>query len=118
MKLTKNFDSKEFACRCGEKCGAEISLKFVFRLQELRNDFGKTMKITSGARCGQYNTLISGAKKSRHLEGIAADIAVNSAADKYELVALAVEHGFRGIGVGHNFIHIDDRKGQAYLWTY
>lgn len=117
QKYSENFYFDEFSCKCG--CGIGIMQpRFIERLQELRDEWGKPIMITSGLRCIAHNIASSGSKKSRHLIGAAADIAIDSSAERYALVALAVKKGFRGIGVGKTFVHLDLREKNPVLWLY
>ena len=116
MQLSKDFKAEEFACPCG--CGGKMDENFIILLQELRDSFGKSMIITSGFRCPEYNKKIGGAPKSQHLEGKAADIAILSSADRHQFVKKALELGFTGIGVAKTFIHVDTRGTTPMMWTY
>lgn len=76
--LTRNLSRSEFECKCG--CGfAAADHALVEILQEVRDRFEVTYKqakplvITSACRCPQHNQAVGGAKKSKHMLGIAAD---------------------------------------------
>jgi uncharacterized protein YcbK (DUF882 family) len=92
---------------------------FVFRLQRLRSKLDRPMFVNSGFRCVTHNINTGGTRKSKHLEGIAADISVLdwTSAEKYECLQLAFELGFKGIGIYKRFIHLDTRAGQGKLWV-
>jgi len=75
--LSKNFDTTEFACKCG--CGFNtISLKLVQKLQNLREAWGFPIVVNSGCRCFEHNRSISGSRNSYHLNGMGSDITVGS----------------------------------------
>lgn len=116
-QLTKNFSYEELMCRhCGQ-CHMDPS--FMQELQYLRDQWKRPITITSGYRCSEHNAAVGGAKGSKHLEGIAVDIAIHSANDRYSLLYLAMNTcGFTGIGIAKSFIHLDTRKGPAALWLY
>lgn len=76
------------------------------------------MVVTSGYRCQDYNDEIGGAKFSKHVSGIACDIAVGSSADRYDLIYCALMSDFTGIGVAKDFIHLDIRDDAPVLFTY
>lgn len=104
-----SFSRHEFACsHCGR---AEMSDDFMWRLQDLRDSYGKPMRITSGYRCKDHP--IESGKKSigAHTTGRAVDVAV-SRGEAYSLLRLAIRMGFTGIGVQQKgegrFIHLDD----------
>lgn len=72
MKITENFDSQEFACRCG--CGFDdINPSLVHRLQVVRDIAGCRIVILSGCRCSKHNAAVGGTPESYHLVGQAAD---------------------------------------------
>lgn len=118
----KNFSEKEFAC---QHCGKNgIEYEFVEKLQQLRDEFGKPIKINSGYRCPEHP--IESAKKTTgtHCEGYAVDIAVDRE-DAYKLLGLALQLEFTGIGIkqkGDNrFIHLDTSKvknPRPTIWSY
>ena len=100
-----NFKPEEFACKC---CGAVMVREgLVAALQELRGRYGKPITITSGYRCVHHNTAIGGAVKSRHMDGLAADIAAPRSDDRRALIKMA--DSFNGLGVGKTFLHLDLR---------
>ncbi len=103
----------------------EMESEFLDRLQELRARFKRPMIITSGYRTPEEN-----ARKSTtghtgpHTTGRAVDVKVTNAKDRYELIALALDCGFTGVGVAKSFIHLDDvPKGNPVIprpavWVY
>ena len=112
----KNFPKYEMECKCG--CGLLPTPKFMERLQALRDRYGKPIYVTSGARCPIHNAKISGSSRSKHIEGIAADISCTSH-EKYILVKIAIELGFGGIGVAKSFLHVDTRDmKESIILTY
>jgi uncharacterized protein YcbK (DUF882 family) len=78
------------------------------------------MVITSGYRSPEHNeTLSNASKNSSHLKGVAADIAVNNSADRIKIVAAAIAHKVRRIGIHEGFIHLDQDKDKPNaLWLY
>lgn len=105
-----------------------ISNRFVFKLEKLRVAAGFPFKIASGSRCPAHNQKVSGTGPDGPHTKEAVDITV-SGADALQLVGLAIEHGFTGIGVsqkgehGKRFIHLDDlpnAPGQPrpWVWSY
>ena len=84
---------------------------FLERLDALRDMYGKPMVITSSWRSPHYNRSINGAPRSKHLEGIAVDIACTNGHDRLEIVDTALMLGFT-IGVGKTFLHLDTRDDQ------
>lgn len=120
MRLTKNFLSNEFACKCG--CGEEsISEVIIMLCQLVRSHFDKPVTITSGVRCEEHNAKVGGAVDSQHRlrdgKGHAADIKVAGVdpEDVYEYLDTMFPKSL-GLGLYSSWVHIDDRVGQAYRW--
>lgn len=111
--LTKNFNREEFACPC---CGnAPIEREFVDKLQQLRNLWGKPIKINSGYRCKSHNKKVGGSPNSQHCLGTAADLSISVSQNK-QLVDLAKKVGFTGIGTYTWGVHLDNRTGGLARW--
>ena len=120
-KLSANFKTGEFHCQ-GVGCCNEtpIDEKLVEYLQKIRDHFGKPVLINSGYRCQKHNAQIPNAgKKSKHMEGKAADIMIRGVAPK-EIAKYAESIGVLGIGCYDTaadgfFVHIDTRESK-YFW--
>ena len=113
-----NFRAAEFDCRC---CGRnEMNAEFLGKLQLLRSAYGKPMHVSSGYRCPNHPIEKAKSAPGMHAAGMAADITVNGA-DGVELLRLALNAGFTGIGVQQKgigrFLHLDTRSTPA-LWSY
>ena len=105
MKLSKNFDSEEFVCPC---CGkANIATNLIIKLQQLRDDIGEPIYITSGYRCKAYNKKIGGYSKSPHLKGLAADIQIKDMSKQWTLVYIVNKLEDIRLGIYPNHLHID-----------
>lgn len=122
MYLTKNFDSKEFACKCG-KCdldGQSMPLWFVNELQALRDEVDIPLIITSGIRCEAWNAHEGGKFNSAHLRGMAADIEVLTSKRRFWIIQKALALRFTRIGIGREFVHLDKDAGlpQNVVWVY
>ena len=124
MKLTKNFNKKEFDC----KCGCEMPSSVFYEIEELANElqtirdrFNAPIQINSAYRCLSHNKAIGGVSNSQHVLGKASDIVIkgytpNEVADQLE-VMLEDECLFPfhlgGIGKYNTFTHIDIRPKKA-----
>lgn len=106
--ISAHFNRQEFACHCG--CGfAAVDKKLNEVLEDVRCYFNAPVLINSACRCAIYNKKIGGAKKSQHINGLAADITVlnispDTVADYVELA-----HGTCSTGRYDTFTHIDVR---------
>ena len=122
MKLTKNFNRKEFDCNDGTpvpKIYYRNVLELAQNLEILRTAIGEPVLITgSGYRTEKWNKKKGGAKFSQHLTASGADISVRNHTPK-ELAAVIEEliasgkmkEG--GIGVYPGFVHYDIRGTHA-----
>lgn len=113
MKLSEHFDSDEFACRCG--CGfADVSPELIEVLEDLRAYFRQSIKISSGCRCPARNKEVGGETKSKHMEGIAADIQVKNIVPYKVYKYLNTKYSEKyGIGLYPTWVHIDVREEKA-----
>ncbi|MEL8055023.1 MAG: D-Ala-D-Ala carboxypeptidase family metallohydrolase [Pseudomonadota bacterium] len=121
----KNFTPRERACK---RTGSLLLVpEYMERLQGLRTRLKRAMPVNSGFRSVQHNQLIGGGLA--HPTGRADDIGIFGN-DALELVIMAREEGFTGIGVKQHggiesrFIHLDDlqndetRGPRPWLWSY
>lgn len=119
-KVTAHFYYHELQCPCCMRC--EYDDEFLRKLELVRVEYGKAMTPTSGCRCPIHNQKVGGAADSLHLmvlpvqKSRAVDIAVANKWDRYKLVELALKHGFTGIGIGADYIHIDTRTTTPIIW--
>ena len=111
--LSEHFSAKEFACHCG--CGGvRVELVLLQALEDIRAMVNAPIIVVSGYRCLAHNTRVGGAKKSFHMQGIAADIKTADMAALY-LAALKVP-AIKGIGIylrPGGWIHVDTRRDPA-----
>ena len=117
--LTANFTLAELRCKCG--CGqATFHPGFLASLQALRDELGRPMTPTSGARCLKHNKAVGGHPKSLHIcdspqrqgqaGALAVDVAATDGAYRGQLFALAWKHGFSiGWNAKRGFLHFDRR---------
>lgn len=124
--MTPHFTLQELTCPCG--CGLLPKLQSVQRLEQVRVVYGKPMKLSSAARCPEYNAKVSTTGlNGPHTLG-AFDVLV-SGHNVWELIQIAMEYGFTGIGVSQRgphekrFIHLDDILGspvhpRPWVWSY
>ena len=109
---TAHFKDVEFACKhCGEY---KTNNELLAVLELVRNHFGSPVIITSGYRCPTHNKNVGGAPKSKHVEGIAADIKVKGfkPEEVHHFLTSTFPNSY-GIGLYNNWVHIDVRKTKA-----
>lgn len=121
----RHFSRSEFDCKhCGENLMHD---SFIDLMDQLREEYGKPVLISSGYRCPAHNMVVSSTgSDGPHTTGKASDIRV-SRKDAYKLAKLAFMIGFTGIGFQQKgagrFIHLDtlrDAPGQPRptIWSY
>lgn len=123
--MTPHFPDAELECKCG--CGMLPKQDFMDKIEGLRVAYGRPLIVSSAARCPTYNDKVSGTGRTGpHTTGRSIDFAVDRKA-AWELLGLAMEFGFSGIGVnqkgGKRFLHLDDlpdAPGQPRptVWSY
>ena len=83
-------------------------------LEIIEKESGFELYITSGARCETYNGEITKNKNSAHCLGLAADIAVGNANQRYVLNKILYQKEIKRMGRNNkkNFTHIDVAAGK------
>jgi len=116
----KYFTYDEFDSPDLEGSGKKVSDELISMLDIARKKYGKSVVINSGYRTPEHNKSVGGTPESSHIKGLAADIACNNSTDSFKLEGVLREVGFKRIGMGSTFIHvdIDKDKSQNVLWTY
>lgn len=123
-QLSTNFKSTEFDCQ-GRNCCSEtlIDSKLIEIVQQIRDHFKKPVRIGSGYRCPIHNANISNAaSKSKHMEGLAADISISGVAPS-EIAKYAETIGVLGIGLYETnadgyFVHVDTRTTKSFWYGH
>jgi len=119
MEAKRYFTDEEIQCKCG--CGfIRRHSPFYWKVNTVRGIVGHSLKVNSWCRCPTHNTLVGGSPTSSHLKGMAIDLATPTEYIKYRILLAAGEVSFRGVGVGKNFIHLDDDpdKPPNRFWVY
>jgi len=86
-----NFSEREM--KCSETGECKMDVHFMNRLQGLRREVSRPMRVTSGYRSPDHS------------------------------IEAAMKMGFTGIGAGKQFVHLDDLQGRETaprpsLWVY
>ena len=120
-----NFAFTEMACQETGEC--RIDETMMDRLQQLRDNYGFPLTITSGYRSPRHSIEAAKETPGTHAKGRAVDIACNGV-EALDLIEEALEVSFTGFGVqqkGKNrFLHLDDLKDGEHtaprptIWSY
>ena len=123
---SKYFKASEFTC---SHTGTEkMDQGFINKLNNLREIYGKPMTVSSGYRDSTHpvEAIKKDPTSGAHVSGKAADILIERK-NAYELLSLAFDVGFTGIGVnqkgGARFLHLDTIEGsparpRPTIWSY
>ncbi len=104
--------------------GRCMDRRFIGMLQELERKTGYPVfkNINSGARTPYWNTKVGGVSNSAHKIPVckAADIHIPNTTIRNKLVIAAKLVGFKRIGMGKTFVHLDSdtSKSQNVAWGY
>lgn len=90
------------------------------RLNRCRHIAGIPFVLTSAYRSPSHEVLKGRPANGPHTTGQAFDIACTSNAARFKIVDAALKVGFTRIGIGPNFIHLDDctDKPSPRIWSY
>lgn len=118
--LYPNFSEAELRCKHTGRC--EMQPAFMARLQALRTAYGRPMTITSGYRHWTHPVEArKGHTTGEHTRGTCVDIACADGRTRYELVRLALAHGFTRIGIAKTFVHLGTGGPglpEPVIWEY
>lgn len=122
--LSTHFKSSEFDCKCPQCTETKIDSDLITLLEKIRENTGP-LKITSGYRCSHYQTELrlrgyeTAVGVSQHELGRAADVTgEDTEYSGAQLEQLARNAGFKAVGVGRSWVHVDLRNEKERRWTY
>jgi uncharacterized protein YcbK (DUF882 family) len=120
-KYKPEFSSSEFNSPDIPNSGRDKMKKdFIDKLFKARKKSNVPYKISSGYRSPAYNAEVGGTSGSSHMKGCACDIKFRSNKQRFKIIQGLIEAGFVRLGLGHNFIHVDNDKDKAQqtAWDY
>ena len=125
MKLSKNFNKREFNSKDGKRMPFHVleNIKILAsQVQIIRDALGAPIHINSGYRSPEHNKRIGGVKNSQHVQGKAADLASRDVTSLalYNLIFQLINEGKiinGGLGIYNGFVHYDIR-GTSARWDY
>jgi len=116
----KYFEYKHFDSPDMPGSGKLVSDELISMLDVARKKYGKPIIPNSGYRTIEHNAKVGGKPSSSHLKGLAVDIKCTNSVDRFKLYDILREVGFKRIGVGKTFIHVDIDKDKSpeVFWVY
>ena len=120
-QLSKNFNIREFRCKCSTAHATKNDTVLDEKLQQLTDKIhAKTVTISSGYRCQKHDRNVGGSGYGPHVDGYAADCCFydeNGKPISTKLIScVAQDMGFMGIANitwDYAWIHLD-MKGRVY----
>ena len=120
MITAKYFKEAEFK-KCVPSCSLQdMNQNFMYMLDALRAQAGIPLVLNCAYRSKAWDIKKGRSGNSAHTRGKAVDIRCNSNTNRWKIVTAAYEIGFRRIGIGKNYIHVDCDKSltQDVIWHY
>lgn len=119
-KNIKYFKSSEFDSKDSVGSGEHMKIDFVSMLDDARENAGVPFKLTSGFRTPAYNKKVGGTENSSHMKYCAVDISAKTSTQRFLIIEACINAGFSRIGIGKNFIHVDNDKSKSkeVAWLY
>lgn len=122
LRLSSNFVTSEFRCKCGKAHSTLISTELVNGLQRLVDVLGASKAIiTSGYRCSNHDKAVGGSGYGMHTKGLAADVIFYDKAGKpisSKLVSCKAQdlgfHGIANIDSSYQYTHLDVGERKWY----
>lgn len=120
MKDLKWFKDEEFRKAVPSCSLSDMDEEFMHHLDECRDFAGIPFVINSAYRSVEYEKSKGRSGSSQHCKGLAVDIRCVTNAQRFRIVASLLVAGFHRIGIGDNFIHVDDGypNSEPIIWTY
>ena len=98
---------------------SNMSVKLLLMLNRVREYVGFPLILTSAYRSPAAEKSCGRSGTSSHTKGLAIDIYCIDGASRLAIVQAAFAIGFRRIGIGPDFIHLDiDSTKPNSMWTY
>ena len=97
---------------------SRVKPQVVTNLEQVSQEVGYQLQVTSGYRSPEYNARVGGAKASQHVQGNATDIVQSglTVEQRQAFISAAIDAGFTAIGVYNTFTHVDIRGGALRAW--
>lgn len=116
----KYFNESEFK-RCSPSCEmSQCDGNSLARLDRAREVAGIPFVLSSAYRSVEYEKAKGRSGKGAHTEGKAFDIVCRDSRSRWRIVFGALAVGFKRIGIGKTFVHLDDSEklDSPLIWLY
>ena len=120
MITAKYFRESEFKA-CSPACSLQDMKQHTMeKLDAAREMAGIPFVLNSAYRSPQWDKSKGRSGTGAHTTGCAVDIRCNTNANRLKIVMACLDVGFRRIGIGKTYIHVDDdpAKTPNVLWHY
>lgn len=118
--MAKYFTEKEFN-NCVPSCSLnDMDNDFIELLDKIRETANIPLVLNCAYRSVQWDKTKGRSGNSSHCKGKAVDIRCNDSTNRYKIIQSAILNGITRIGIGKNFIHLDndDTLPQNVIWHY
>lgn len=114
------FCDDEFKRACPACSLSDMDEDFMNHLDKAREFAKIPFVINSAYRSVDYEKKKGRTGSSQHCKGLAVDLRCRTNAERFRIVDSLLAVGFRRIGIGTNFIHVDDGypNSEPIIWTY
>lgn len=117
--MFRYFTEEEFTKAKPSCTLSDMDESFMKRLDEARHIAGVPFIVSSAYRSKQYEFSKGRQGTSSHCLGLAIDLVCASNFNRLQIIEALMKVGFRRIGIGKTFIHVDyDSSKNAAIWLY
>ena len=120
QKMSKYFSPKEFRA-CAPSCDiSQMEPGFLDLMDRVREAAGIPLVLNCAYRSREWDLAKGRSGNSAHTRGRAVDIRCTTSTNRLKIVAAAIACGINRIGIGKNFIHLDNDTtlSQGVMWHY
>lgn len=120
MITSKYFKEAEFK-KCSPSCSLQdMDQRFMCKLDKAREMAGIPFVVNSAFRPVAWEKSKGRSGTGAHTTGHAVDIRCNTSVNRMKIVFALLSVGFRRIGIGKTYVHVDDdeTKPQNVIWHY
>jgi len=120
MIFSKYFKEEEFR-NCTPGCSLQdMKKRTMSKLDTAREIAGIPFLLNSAFRSDQWDISRGRSGTSAHTLGQAVDIRCINQSDRFVMICALLQAGFKRIGIGDTFIHVDDSEVHTseIIWLY